>query len=758
MTVATEGTETPAVAKPTGPDRVQELLASLFVAAASLVAALTVLQPWRSPDIRVPFWPALDTPPLLAAIEAIDEHGWYLYNPNLGAPLGQHLNDLPAYANDGLHLGLIKAFSLFADSSGLILNAFLIVSFPLCALSAFAVMRWLGISRAAAVVPAILFSLIPYHFWRIGAGHDFLASYVAVPLGTYLALGVLSGRALVGTRLRGPRPLRWMGRRTLATLAACAVVATTGTYYAAFTLFLVAFALLVAALRSERRRAAVTSGVVVITAIVVVLAAGLAPTFLYRHDHGPNEAVAVRTVRDTEVFSLTLASLVLPPGVHRVPQFARVSTKYAAESDLRAEGSAWPGTAALLGLLLLSLAGLSRLAGGRRSGLLADVRMVDAATLAAGAFILATVGGGSSLIATLVTTQLRGWDRISVFLAFLGLLSVAMTLDRLLDRAGVRGRSGALAVGACLAALLVLGVLDQTSPKFTPEYDEVHAEWTREGRFVQAIEDRLGGHGDVMQLPYLAFPETPGLLRMNDYDPFKAYLHSGRGMRWSYGAMKGRPEDWQGALSRYPFDVQARGAASAGFEGLWVDSFGLADPAAVDAELRRAIGVAPVVSDGGRFSFFDLRPYAGRVPATESRIISEAVLRPLRADFSSGFYPAQTSGRSTWRWMSTHGTIRLSNPARAPRRVRLRAHLRAPAPATVVVRYDGAAVETLRLAGPPVRLDVSVTVPPGSHVLTVATDGPPAPRREADDRDLRLQLLEPSVLDAALNATGSDRG
>jgi hypothetical protein len=421
MTVGTEGTERP--------DWVQELLASLLVAAGSLVAALAVLQPWRSPNLHEPFWPALDTPILLAAIEGIDEHGWYLDNPNLGAPLGQHLNDFPVNANDGLHLALIKAFSLFADSPGLILNAFVIVSFPLCALSAFVAMRWLGISRAAAVVPAILFSLMPYHFWRIGAGHDFLGSYVAAPLGTVLALGVLSGRALVGTR-----------RRTLATFAACAVVALTGTYYAAFTLFLVAFAVLVALLRPERRRAAVTSAVVVITTIVVVLAAGLAPTFLYRHEHGPNPSVAGRTLRDTEVFSLTLTSLVLPPAVHRVPQFARPSTKYAAASDLRAEGSAWPGTAALLGLLLLSLAGLSRLAGGRRSGLLADVRMVEAATLGAGAFILATVGGGSSLIATLVTTQIRGWDRITVFLGFLGLLAVAIAVDRLLGRARARGR------------------------------------------------------------------------------------------------------------------------------------------------------------------------------------------------------------------------------------------------------------------------------------------------------------------------------
>ena len=57
---------------------------------------------------------------------------------------------------------------------------------------------------------------------------------------------------------------------------------------------------------------------------------------------------------------------------------------------------------------------------------------------------------------------------------------------------------------------------------------------------------------------------------MVDYDQVHPYLHSDE-LRWSYGAMKGRPED-------VGDDVESPSQAAAlGFAGVAIDRFGYAD-------------------------------------------------------------------------------------------------------------------------------------------------------------------------------------
>ena len=53
----------------------------------------------------------------------------------------------------------------------------------------------------------------------------------------------------------------------------------------------------------------------------------------------------------------------------------------------------------------------------------------------------------------------------------------------------------------------------------------------------------------IFQMPYRPFPEAPALGAIADYDLFRGYLHSDD-LRWSYGIVKGRGEDWSALVSR----------------------------------------------------------------------------------------------------------------------------------------------------------------------------------------------------------------
>ena len=154
----------------------------------------------------------------------------------------------------------------------------------------------------------------------------------------------------------------------------------------------------------------------------------------------------------------------------------------------------------LLGVCLLQMASPGRVVAAPLLGQAGIASLI--------ALLFAWTGGLSTLVAS-VFSQIRSWNRLSIYIAFFALLAVGV----LLDRGVARLRSPALAAGLVFGVLLV-GVLDQTSSAFRPAYSALEAEYRSDEDFVAAIEERLPEGAMVFQLPYHPFPETPGVERM----------------------------------------------------------------------------------------------------------------------------------------------------------------------------------------------------------------------------------------------------
>src|SRR5690606_21141663 len=110
-------------------------------------------------------------------------------------------------------------------------------------------------------------------------------------------------------------------------------------------------------------------------------------------------------------------------------------------------------------------------------------------------------------------------------------------------------------VGTALVAVLVAGVLwDGAHVRFRPPdgsfglaYERNDAAWVADADYAAALDAALPDGSAVFQLPIIRFPEAPPPGRMKDYDHLRGWIHLPPGrLRWSYGAMKGRPDgDWQ---------------------------------------------------------------------------------------------------------------------------------------------------------------------------------------------------------------------
>jgi hypothetical protein len=197
----------------------------------------------------------------------------------------------------------------------------------------------------------------------------------------------------------------------------------------------------------------------------------------------------------------------------------------------------------------------------------------------------------------------------------------------------------------------------------------------------------------------------------SSYELLRGYLHS-RQLRWSYGAMKGRPADWSSQLAPKPLGLVLPAVAAAGFQGLWVDPQGY--PADGGRQIRSALqallGPAPLVSPAGDLWFYDLRPYHARLARTHSAAqlsaLGQAALQPLRTQCSAG-------------------RLSLFNPAGVSR----------PATLTVTVSAGAASGATLRLAyrgatsaqplkgSGPVVISRRLAVAPGSSTVAVSAPG-----------------------------------
>jgi phosphoglycerol transferase len=554
--------------------------AAFAAAAAALagVGATVFLRLWDA-DFRVPFSYAGDGTLNLTLIKTVMERGWFYENPRLGAPSGQELYDYPVLSGDGLHVVFFWLAGLFTADPSLVMNIFFVLTFPVTAVVTYFVLRRLAVGPEVALVVALLYTLTPYHFMR-GEVHLFLAAYYVVPIGAYLALSVLDGRLRIGLGTAG--------------LAALVAVASGSFYYSAFTVLLVAVAVVLRFLVSRDRRALLAGGFVV-GVILAVSLVQLAPTIVYRVANGTNEEVAKRYWFESENYSLRLTQLLLPVDGHRIDALASRKAEYTEQIPQNEGRAATLGVIGSVGFLWLLAVALLAVVGAWPE-VISRYRGIAALTLAA--VLVGTTGGLSTLLAV-AWPQIRAWNRLSIFIAFFALLAVALLLESL------RPRLPAVGFGALLAGLLVLGALDQTSSFFIPPHAGLAVDYGADQSWYRSVERGLPERASVVQLPHEPFPEPP-LGSRPLYEPAKGYLHTSD-LRWSWGAMRGRPDDWSGRYATRPAAELVPAAREAGFAAISVDRLAYLDGGvAVEADLRTVLGVEPERSPDGRYLIWRL--------------------------------------------------------------------------------------------------------------------------------------------------------
>ncbi|QIL81642.1 sugar translocase [Diaphorobacter sp. HDW4A] len=507
-----------------------------------------------------------------------------------GYPFGSSILDYPI--PDAGNILLLSFFGSLVRDPFIAFNLFFLVSFPVVFVSSFVVLRVFGLKLSLAICGSIIFTFLPFHFQRIS--HSFYIWYFVVPLYFYVCFRIFFLKYPLSDR--GCFQLK----HVLLVLAFALILSSFGVYYTLFGCILLSVTALAGLVKHGRLQCIVPS----LVGIVLVLGGGLinsSSNIIHRIESGPNPEKAVRSPMEAEVYGLKFMQLILPRADHRIDSFANVTKYYDLTRPLVNENST--STLGIIGAagFLLTFLGLVAVVVGRKI----DERISFLILMTLILFLFGTVGGGGSLFSTVVTPLIRGWNRISVFIAFGSIAIFFLVVQIVVAEYFSTKRFGVVLIAVSFV-FGFLGLYDQTARLCSECRDTLKSNFDSDRKFIKKIEQSLPLKSAIYQLPYTGFPEDSPRYRAGPFDLVIGFLHS-RSLQWSFGGMKGREGDlFYRALAKEPLNRQIDVTGRMGFSGIYVDRKGFQDGALkLISDLKSNKKIDSVIeSEDGRLIFF----------------------------------------------------------------------------------------------------------------------------------------------------------
>lgn len=534
----------------------------LMGAITSFVLASFLMMGWPSgilPNLEYPFTYSGDGLSSGWMIQRTIE-GWIFENPRSGYPFGSSFLDFPG-SDSGNHL-VLKIIGMLTGEYHTALNLYYLLGFSVTFVASFCVFRTVGLSISFAFSSALLFDFLPFHFQRLD--HLYYTWYFVVPIFYFVALKIYSlSFPNVEIKIRTSKKIIYS--------AILIILGSFGVYYAIFGLIIIMVATLCGVVENNNLRAGKIAFLTVCMVILGVLL-NIAPNLAHRYKEGPNLEVAQRSPAEAEIYGFKFVQLIFPRPGHRNATLEKVSAEYSSTAPLVNENSTSSlGVVGAIGFLAIFALIFSVLSGKKHDNILRVVALIVLVL-----FLFGTIGGFGSVFSYAISSSIRGWSRISVFISFGALLGIFMLTQSILQRyfSGQR----LLYVSSVISVIvLVVGLYDQTVSPCVPCNEQLNKYFHMDREFVRSIEKSLPAESAVYQLPYMSFPEVPHLFRLESYGLAAGFLNS-TSLSWSYAGMKGRSGDlFYRSLAQEPLAKQLEVIKRLGFAGIYVDRRGFED-------------------------------------------------------------------------------------------------------------------------------------------------------------------------------------
>jgi phosphoglycerol transferase len=553
----------------------KEWLIWLAGAALSFMAASLFMSGWPDgllPDIQRPFTYAGDGISYMWNIKRVIEEAWFFSNSHTGYPFGSNHLDYPT--SDTGSYAILKLVGTVFQSPVAALNLYFLLGFSFVFAASYIVLRTIDVSKIFALVGAALYAFATFHFARIG--HLFFTWYFVAPIFFYYGFKLFNA-PLSYQKIGAPYAFMWQD------LLALVAISSFGIYYSVFG-FIVLFVSTVLAALLYKSWVHFRVGCLCCAGVALGVFLNIAPSLWYLQVNGPNLEGVNRLPAESELYGLKLVQMLIPSADHRLDSFYDIAARYNNSFPLVTENiSASFGAANSLGLLLLILSVfVAPMFAFDRTNRVKNKQYIYQfmvmGLLACSLYMIATVGGFSSLFALLVSASIRSWNRVSIFIEFISVAALVLSLDWFFGSSviqKIKQKKYQLTLQIIIAALVVgYGIADETVKPCRNCLISNAQLFEHDKAFVQKVEKSLPSGSAIYQLPYMGYPEYNAVNNLGSYDQARGHLHSNT-LKWSFGGIRGRSGDWfYRKLAHLPFDQQIDVAEALGFAGIYIDRRG----------------------------------------------------------------------------------------------------------------------------------------------------------------------------------------
>lgn len=527
-------------------------------AVTSITLALAIINGFRgiiSETFRYPFVFSGDALLWLMQGKRVSE-GWFYQNSRQGYPFGSNTFRYPGFDNAEF---IVQKLLMYVGGFNYweAMNIFIAITFPICTLITQVVLKKLNCSSQIAFLGGLLYTFLPFHFYRFE--HPTYVAYFVVPIYFLIGLQVYDNQSS-NSKIKFSLVLRQF--------ILCLVLSTFGVYFTLFGLIFIGAMLLFGNSRQAGRRQLLYSLNYCIF-LIVGLSINLMPSIWYmfvnRTSGMPDPVVRGRV--EAEVFALKPLQLLLPERNHLINAFSNISEKYANSAPFVTENQGVSlGVVVSIGLIFAGYFLFRKETNTDNSRMLRYL-----STSVVFLLLVGTTGGLGTTLSYIGLRQIRAWNRISIFIAFGSIAVLCLVLQSVGKRMSNRARA------MIVFSILTLGLVDQAGGMYDYRTSKDKNEFDLSTEFTQQIEELSPTGTAVYSLPYMTFPESGNSHDLETYQQGIGFLASEK-MRWNYGALKFSDGDiYFSELSKQTISTQIRVIKRIGFGGIYVDLRGFTD-------------------------------------------------------------------------------------------------------------------------------------------------------------------------------------
>lgn len=562
---------------------------------AVILAAVTIMlswiYSWGKIDMGAPFYyGGGDEMSGLVNAKLFETSGNNLETDRLGAPFGTAYYDFPASLMHNFDLLTLKiCVKLSGDAvTGNNINIYLM--FYLSAIISFFVMKELKVKRLPAVLGSIAFAFTPFVQSRI-TGHTQLAECYFIPLSILLCVWLYERDDIFCFNKQF-----FKNPRNYFAILFIILIGNNGiAYYPFFTCYLLVVTA-VAKWIKTRRLSGGLKCIMAVAGIGLMLVINMLPYIFYVRENGSVEAAVRQPLIHAETYGMKITQLFMPMNASGNTYVADIMNRYNSNAPLVNENvTSYIGIIGVVGFVLLLLVLLVK---SQRERL---VRLRFLSQLNIFMVFLAAGNGIGTMFSYFVSPMIRGYNRASVFIAYISILGICLFLSELAER------YNRYVVAGVSTAFMVFGIWEQSMPIGGQLYNV--SKYYSDKEFFETMENSVEKESMIFTLPYHIYPEGGSKNDMPQDALFAGMILTDT-LKFSYGGVVGRqPDIYCAETAAMPVKDMVEKLKKDGFAGIYIDrrAYTEDDLNTLENQLSQITGSNIIVSKNGDLSFFKFK-------------------------------------------------------------------------------------------------------------------------------------------------------